>query len=70
MRESLQAKVVFRAAQLRGGSSELALVLRVSVHDVQAWMRSDSPIPEPVYFELLDIIAKDAVAISRAGVRE
>ena len=61
MRESLHCKVVFRAAQIVGGASALAEALEVSLREVQAWMRSEVPIPEPVYAELLDVIAEDTL---------
>ena len=62
MRESLHVKVIFHAAQIVGGTSALAEAVGVSVQDIQSWMRSEAPIPEPVYFELLDAITEDVLA--------
>jgi hypothetical protein len=61
VRESLHSKILFRAVQVTGGTLALAKALGVSVTEIQAWMRSEAPIPEPVYFELLRTIADDAV---------
>ena len=67
MRESLHVKVVLRAAQIIGGASALAEALGVSLREVQAWMRSEVPIPESVYCELLDVIAEDTLGKLSSG---
>lgn len=61
MSESLHTRVIFHAAQIMGGAAALAQALGVSITEVQAWMRSEIPIPEPRYAELLDVIAEDTL---------
>ena len=70
MRESLHAKVIFRAAQAMGGASALAEAVGVSVQEVQSWMRSEAPIPEPVYCALLDAITDDVLGKLRNQKQE
>ena len=57
----MHAKVVFRAAQIKGGAVALSQALGVPLSEVQAWMRSEAPIPEPVFARLLDIIVEDTL---------
>jgi hypothetical protein len=59
MRESIHAKVVFRAAQISGGAVALSQALGVPLSVVQAWMRSEAPIPERLFARLLDMIVED-----------
>lgn len=61
MRESVHVKVVFRAARIKGGAEELARYLGVTLHEVQAWMRAEEPIPDRVYTILLDTIIEDTL---------
>ena len=61
MRESVHVKVVFRAAEIRGGAQALARALGVPLSEVQSWMRSETPLPERVLTELLDTIIEDAL---------
>jgi DNA-binding transcriptional regulator YdaS (Cro superfamily) len=61
MQESVHVKVVFRAAQIKGGAGALAQALGVSLQEVQSWMRGEMPIPERVYLELLDAITEDVL---------
>ena len=61
MRESMHAKIVFRAAQIRGGAVALAQALGVPLSEVQAWMRSERPVPERVFARLLDTIVEDTL---------
>ena len=60
MRESIHAKVVLRAAQIRGGAVALSQALGVPLSEVQAWMRSETSIPEQVFVGLLDMIVEEA----------
>lgn len=69
MRESPHTRVIFHAAQLKGGTSALADALGVSVTDLQAWMRSEVPIPARVYSDLLDVIAEDTLSKLTTGGR-
>ena len=61
MRESMHVKVVFRAAQISGGAEALSQALGVPLREVQAWMRSEAPIPEEVFSRLLDTIIEDTL---------
>ena len=61
VRESMHAKVVFRAAQIKGGAVALSQALDVPLSEVQAWMRSEAQIPEPVFARLLDMIVEDTL---------
>ena len=70
MRESLHVKVVFRAAEVMGGAAALAKAVGVPLQEVQAWMRSEAPIPAPVYFALLDAITEDVLGELRRREQE
>ena len=56
MRESVHVKVVLRAAEIKGGARPLSQALGVSLGEVQCWMRSEAPLPERIFAELLDTI--------------
>jgi hypothetical protein len=61
MRESVHVKVVFRAAEIRGGAESLSRTLGVSLSEVQSWMRSEAPVPDRVFAQLLDTIIDDTL---------
>jgi hypothetical protein len=57
----MQTKVIFRAAQIKGGAEALSRALGVPLSVVQAWMRSEAPMPARMLDELLDAILEDAL---------
>ena len=61
MRETFHVKVILRAAEITGGAVTLSQALGVSLHQVQVWMRGETPIPDVVMGRLLDTITDDTL---------
>ena len=58
MSDSLQGRLLGKAAELLGGPRELGHELRVPAANLARWMAGVEPLPRPLFLKTIDLLAE------------
>src|SRR5262245_5911174 len=66
---AVHIQVLLRAAEILGGNAQLRAYLRVSIHELEAWMSGRERVPSHIFLRTVDLISAPATSGEPEEVR-